>query len=321
MAESIQEEIEDKIIDCINTGVGGRLVIFKPDKKGFEDFLAVERRGNYKEKEIYFQVNALAGPLADNNFVKDFLQESFKSGNNFYSLFVYFDEVGQKLNDFVWLVPSLQFKEIAEATQSTKGKKLLRFRSPLDKKVKNQYSKYIVKTEYLGDLILDALEKGGKFDFKYSFDDKKAINLESLKEFLCEARRNTFASIASPVDNPRLLASKQLEFQKGDYSYRDVYFDGRKNFIGQEIVYLEAKPVWGMNYFGRQIGKVEIDFLKESLFKLADKCRLGGSCEYEKREFKYQDKGEGSLEEFSGKEEIFSQNKSVYSLEYNGGLL
>jgi hypothetical protein len=48
MADNIQEEIEDKVIDCINAGVTGRLVIFKPEKNNFGADLAVERRGKYK---------------------------------------------------------------------------------------------------------------------------------------------------------------------------------------------------------------------------------------------------------------------------------
>ena len=62
MTENIQEEVEDKIIDCINSGAGGRLIVFKPEKKGFEDYLAVERRGEYKEEEMYFQINSFVGP-------------------------------------------------------------------------------------------------------------------------------------------------------------------------------------------------------------------------------------------------------------------
>jgi hypothetical protein len=142
-----------------------------------------------------------------------------------------------------------------------------------------------------------------------------------LKEFLCDARQNTYAADATRVDNPRLLGSVQLEFQKGVYAYRDVYFDGNKRFVGQEIVYQDLKPIWGMNYIGSQIGKLETTFLKESLFKLAEKCRFGGTCEYKKREYKYTDRGQGSLEEFAGQEEIFLEDKSIYKLNYQGGLI
>ena len=86
-------------------------------------------------------------------------------------------------------------------------------------------------------------------------------------------------------------------------------------------MYQDSNPVWGMNYIGSAIGKLETAFLKESLFRLVGKCRLGGICEYEKREFKYQDRGQGGPEEFSGQEEIFVQGKSIYKLNYQGGLI
>ena len=50
------------------------------------------------------------------------------------------------------------------------------------------------------------------------------------------------------------------------------------------------------------IDKLETSFLKESLFRLSNECRLGKTCEYEKREYKYQDQGQGSLEDFFGRE-------------------
>jgi hypothetical protein len=322
MTDNIQAEIEDKVIDCINSGVAGRLVIFKPQKNSFGANLAVERRGKYKEGEMYFQINSLAEPAQDNRVVKDFSQKSFKSEKGFYLLFVYFDEVRQRIDDHVWLIPSLQFRDIAVVVGLPNGEKALRFEASADFKDKNSYSKFVVSTAELGKFILEAFERGGKFDFKETeFSEKEGINLSSLKEFLCDARENTYASDGASIDNPRLMSSIQLEFQKGNYFYRDIYFLGKKKFIGQEIIYQDSKPIWGMNYMGADIGKVETDFLKESLYKLADKCRIGGDCEYTKREFKYQDKGQGDVGEFSGTEEIFVENKSVYRLNYQGGLI
>ena len=320
--ENIQSEIEDKVIDCINSGVAGRLIIFKPEKSSLGADLAVERRGNYKGEEIFFQIISFIGPAKDNIFAKDFLQESFKTAKNLYLLFVYFDEVTQKIKDYVWLVPTSQFEDITEIVKSPDGKNTLRFEAPLDIKVKNKYSKFLVETKELGKLILSALEKGGKFNFKeIDLSEKSKINLENLKEFLSEARRNTYASNNTPVDNPRLLGSIQMEFQRGDYFYRDIYFLGDKKFIGQEIVYQESKPIWGMSYNGSAIGKLETIFLKEALFKLSEKCRFGEVCEYGRRELKYQDHGQGSLEEFSGEEKINLETKNIYKLDYQGGLI
>mgnify|MGYP001564112027 CR=1 FL=1 len=326
MSENIKEQIEDKVIDCINSAVAGRLIIFKPEKSNLGADLAVERRGKYKEKEIYFQINDLIVPAENKNFVKDFQQKNFKADKSFYLLFAYFDEIKQEINDYIWLIPSLEFRDIAEVVKMPDNEKLLRFESSADIKLKNKYSKFLIKKQDLGKTILGAMEKGGKFVFKegpggHPFSEKDIVNLENLKEFLSEARANTYAANATSADNPRLLASIQLEFQKGDYYYRDIFFSGDKKYIGQEIIYFGLKPVWGMNYIGSSLGKREISFLKESLLKLSEKCRMGGVCEYEKREFKYHDQGQGNLEEFSGKEEIFSEGKNIYKLNYNGGII
>jgi len=37
---------------------------------------------------------------------------------NFYLLFVCFDELKQKINDYVWLIPSIQFRDIAKVIKS-----------------------------------------------------------------------------------------------------------------------------------------------------------------------------------------------------------
>ncbi|MCX6721996.1 MAG: hypothetical protein NTY04_02305 [Candidatus Staskawiczbacteria bacterium] len=159
MADNIQDEIEDKIIDCINSGVKGRLVIFKPEKNSFGEDLIVKKRGDYKEKEIHLQINSLVGPGEDVNFVKDFPKDNFKTDKNFYLIFVYFNEALQKINDYIWLVPSLKFKETAETIND---QKILRFESSLDVKQNNKYSEFLVDTKDLGKLMLNIFVKNVK---------------------------------------------------------------------------------------------------------------------------------------------------------------
>ena len=326
MLQNIQEEIEDKVIDSINSAVTGRIIVFKPEKKGLENYLAVERRGRYKEKEMYFQVNTLLLPAKDVDFVKDFSQKNFKAEKNLFLLFVYFDEIKQSITSYIWLIPSLQFRDIADVIKVDGGDNLLRFKSFADFKNKNKYSKFLVNIKDFGKLILDAFENKGEFDFSKGgseelFEEDNKINLETLEEFLCDARKDAYALNAAPVDNPRLLSSKQMEFQKGPYYYLNIFFPGNKNIIGQEIIYLDLKPIWGMSYMGNQIKGLEQSFLKESLFYLFSKCRLGKDCENEKREYKYLDHGIGDLGGFSGKEELFVNDKSIYKLNYQGGLI
>ena len=166
MSGNIEEKIEDKIIDCINFDVGGRLVIFKPEKNRFGADLVVEKRAKYKGgKEIYFKVSGFVLPAKNIDFAQDFPRESFKADENFYLLFVYFDEVRQKLNDHAWLVPSIKFMNEAEVVETAGGQKFLRFKAPANLKENSKYSKFLIDTRNLGKMALFALENGGEFNF------------------------------------------------------------------------------------------------------------------------------------------------------------
>jgi hypothetical protein len=235
---------------------------------------------------------------------------------------VCFDRIKQKVDDYIWLIPSLTFEDISDVAPLEDGKKATRFQGSLDSKNKDRYSKFLVNTKNAGKMIFDSFENNGKIDFKETiFQEKEEINKNRLIEFIAEARRNTFAADATATSNPRLFGSTQLDFQKGDYSYRDIYFNGNKRFVGMEMVYQSSKPVWSMSYTGSQIGKLETNFLREALYRSAEDCRFGKICDYEKREFRYQDNGEGNQDNFFGEEQMFSQGKSIYKLNYRGGLI
>jgi hypothetical protein len=150
------------------------------------------------------------------------------------------------------------------------------------------------------------------------------VNLEELEKFIAEARKNTYARGGKPVENPSLAGSYQLEHRKDEYFYRDIYFAGEKNFIGQEVVYLKDEPIWSMVYCGSAEPPEVTDFLKDSLFTLCDSCRFGeGEWEFEdkKKDFRYEYKGEGTLERFHGKEIISIKGEKVYKLRCQGGLI
>ncbi len=147
------------------------------------------------------------------------------------------------------------------------------------------------------------------------------INFNELKVFITEARKNTYAGDGKRTENPFLASSVQLEYKKGEYFYRDIYFGGEKNFVGQEVVYQSDKPVWSMVYCGSAEPPEVTGFLKKSLLNLSEKCRFGGKCEFEENDLKYKDEGEGTIERFDGEEKIFIKEKNVYKLKYQGGLI
>ena len=98
MADNIQEQIEDKIIDLIALGSGGRLVVFKPENSAKS--LIVEKKGDYKKDSISLKVCNVEG--------ENFSQAAGKSNpeDNFYLVFVRFDIVAQDIDDALWVVPS-----------------------------------------------------------------------------------------------------------------------------------------------------------------------------------------------------------------------
>jgi len=145
------------------------------------------------------------------------------------------------------------------------------------------------------------------------------INFEELKKFVAEARRNTYAGEGGSVKNPLLDGSYQLEYRKDKYSYQDIFFAGKKNFIGQEVVYFNNNPIWSMVYSGSAEPEEITPFLKKSLSALSEKCRFGGKCELKENDLLYKDDGQGTLERFKGQEQIFKQGEEVYKLNYHGG--
>jgi hypothetical protein len=117
-----------------------------------------------------------------------------------------------------------------------------------------------------------------------------------------------------------------LTLLEGDWAYHDSYF-GESDFLGQEIVYYQMIPVWGMNYYGRllrpdlataeQMGRM----IMTSLSKMYEENRFLGGFEHIEGRFKYIDSSDGEVSAFQGTESIYLNDELVYRLVYHGGLI
>ena len=88
MTDNLQEEIENKIIDLISLGSGGRLVVFKPEKSNKD--LVVEEKSDYKKKVIFLKVYGKELP-AEQGFEREINQLAamgLSTQENFYFIFV-----------------------------------------------------------------------------------------------------------------------------------------------------------------------------------------------------------------------------------------
>lgn len=72
-----------------------------------------------------------------------------------------------------------------------------------------------------------------------------------MKKFLVRAKVNTYAGDGDLSASSR-PNSKDLHYIEGDISYIDSYFEST-DFIGEEVVFENEKPIWGMNYHGKML--------------------------------------------------------------------
>ena len=151
------------------------------------------------------------------------------------------------------------------------------------------------------------------------------LALEDLTDFVVQAKAATYVG-----EGPKSLsyrpASHDLQYHSGPFSYLDSFFGG-SDFIGQEVVYFEGKPVWGMNYYGRILEPEQIDaaqvgeILRKSLSLLYEEGRFLGGYQHSVGDATYIDLNDGDISEFSGREWILHGETKVYELQYHGGLI
>lgn len=147
----------------------------------------------------------------------------------------------------------------------------------------------------------------------------KNIDFDELKKFIVESRKSTYAGSGKLIKSALLDGSSQFEHKQGKYFYRDIYFTGKDNFMGQEVVYIDGAPVWSMVYCGSAEPKKMTRFLKKSLSVLSEKCRFGDVAEFSEGRLRYKGTGEGSMKRFSGMEQMLDNGNEVYKLKYSGG--
>ena len=153
----------------------------------------------------------------------------------------------------------------------------------------------------------------------------KGLSLEQLDAFIVQAKATTYVGKGARSLSYR-PGSHDLQFHEGAFSYLDSYFGGT-DFLGQEVVYHEGKPVWVMNYYGRILEPALISaaeagqIIQESLSLLYREGRFLGGFEHATRDSTYVDASEGDVSSFVGQESITRENVKVYELVYHGGLV
>lgn len=151
--------------------------------------------------------------------------------------------------------------------------------------------------------------------------------------FLLEAKRQTYANSSAEKILSSRLGSKDYHYEEeieGEImKYHDTYFGGIR-FIGEEVVYRGTDtPKWGMNYYGitldENLSEEAMDkALRPALMKVGEDdsvLPVRGPSKYENGEYTYTFTSDGTIENFTGVEEIYKDKKLVYCLKCHGGLI
>jgi hypothetical protein len=151
------------------------------------------------------------------------------------------------------------------------------------------------------------------------------IDLETLHDFIMAAKAATYVGDGQPVTSCR-EKSYDLVFSRDAFKYLDRYFGG-EDFIGEEVVYHQEQPVWGMNYYGAILKPERISgaeagaMIKTSLSKMYAEGRFLGGWHHTRGDLSYYDTSDGDLTHFKGFEWIERDGDKVYELFYHGGLI
>lgn len=148
--------------------------------------------------------------------------------------------------------------------------------------------------------------------------------MRKINSFLIEANRNGYAS-----DNPKdpikeKDGSTSIFYKSGDWKMHDNYFGGEP-FGGREIVFYQNKPFWIMVYYGKVLNgfdhKEIYPFLKDALKTMPIETPFRGKEKFSSDKFTYENKVQGDVENFSGKELIYKDGQECFWTKYSGGLI
>lgn len=149
-----------------------------------------------------------------------------------------------------------------------------------------------------------------------------------LENFLIEAKKQTYANKNVHKIESSRLKSKDYEYKKNNMIYHDTYF-GEKNFIGEEVVYINNKAYWAMNYYGITLDEFLAEeifdkVLRPALMKVGEDdsvIPVRGPKRFVYNEYKYFFDVTGDIDSFNGVETIYKNDVKVFELKCTGGII
>lgn len=150
-----------------------------------------------------------------------------------------------------------------------------------------------------------------------------AQDSRDLARFLAKAKKEGYAA-----DDPKRVhkvadGGDEAGLREGDFVYRDRWY-GENPFSGQEVVWHKGKTIWSLNFWGQTLSNAPSEFPhfhKRALRNVGEDLPLRGPACFREGEFIYVNDVKGTLQEFTGVERVYYQNREIYRLVYHGGTI
>lgn len=146
------------------------------------------------------------------------------------------------------------------------------------------------------------------------------IDINTLCDFLIEAKKSTYAAWDWVSQIKEKDHSTTLIYVKWNLKYNDNYF-GWEPFGGREVVFLDDKPVYMMTYYGRVYDNI-VDFkgvywvLQDALRLIPKDAPYRWPCSFISWNYEYLNNFNWKIDNFFGEEIIKLNWQIVYKTKY-----
>ncbi len=150
----------------------------------------------------------------------------------------------------------------------------------------------------------------------------QTIELADLVGFLAQARRETYAI---PDGDENRDGTSQNAWRRDAWAYVDRYA-GTNPYGGQELVWRDGRVVWMMSYHARILADEPSSddiyaFQRRVLGDPDPDHLMRGPRNYLYGQWSYDNRVDGDIAGFSGREHIRYADTMVYLMEFHGGVI
>lgn len=150
------------------------------------------------------------------------------------------------------------------------------------------------------------------------------LSIDQLHQFLLDSNQAGYATGEEKQWVKENDGSTTIPYAKGPFSSHDNFFGGEP-YGGRLVVSFEQKPVWIMVYYGWVEPSADTDAvyatLRQALSQMPPDAPFRGPKEFILGSLRYTNQWIGTIERYQGSEQIFNQDKLVYSANYVGGMV